>query len=303
MSTLIKPAYLQPGDIITIVAPAGVVVKEDIDKAKGIFESWDLQVRYGKNLFEQQNQFSGTDEQRLEDLQEAIDDEHVKAIVCARGGYGTIRIIDKIDWSHFVDKPKWVLGYSDITILHAKIHNLGFESIHSPMPVNMAKYSENDPILNQIREALFFGQLNYANLFHQLNRNGFGRAKIIGGNLAILHSLLGTKYDMDYQGKFLFIEDVGEQLYKIDRMLHSFKLAGKFDELEGMLVGGFTEIEDGKRPFGKSAEEIIYDITADYNFPVAFGLPIGHLKNNHPLILGAEIKIEIARQQAKIKFL
>jgi muramoyltetrapeptide carboxypeptidase len=303
MSTLIKPAYLQPGDIITIVAPAGVVVKEDIDKAKSIFESWDLQVRYGKNLFKQQGQFSGTDQQRLEDLQEALDDEHVKAVVCARGGYGTIRIIDKIDWSHFVNKPKWVLGYSDITILHAKIHNLGFESIHCPMPVNMAKYSENDPILTQIREVLFFGQLNYANLFHQLNRNGFGRAKIIGGNLSILHSLLGTKYDMDYQGKFLFIEDVGEQLYKIDRMLHSFKLGGKFDELEGMLVGGFTEIEDGKRPFGKSAQEIIYDVTADFNFPVAFGLPIGHQKNNHPLILGAEIKIEIARQQAKIKFL
>lgn len=303
MSSLIKPAYLEKGDSIAIVAPAGVVIKEEIDKAKQILESWDLNVIYGNNLFNKENQFAGNDKERLEDVQNALDDESIKAIFCARGGYGTIRILDKIDWTNFIAKPKWVLGFSDITLLHAKIHNLGIESIHSPMPINFAKMSEKDPILNQIKEVLFFGQLDYANLYHQLNRNGFGRAKIFGGNLSILYSLLGTSYDIDYKGKFLFIEDVGEQLYKIDRMLHSFRLAGKFDDLEGILVGSFTEMEDTKHHFGKTAQEIIYDITADYNFPVAFGLPIGHKKSNHPIILGAEIKIEIARQQAKIKFL
>ncbi len=303
MSTLIKPAYLEKGDTVAIVAPAGVVVKEEMDKAKKLLESWGLKVLYGENLFKEENQFAGSDSQRLKDFQNVLDDESVKAIFCARGGYGTIRIIDKIDWKNFIAKPKWVLGYSDITVIHAKIHNLGIESIHSPMPINMARMDEKDPILTQIMEVLFYGQLNYANLYHHLNRNGFGRAKIFGGNLSILYSLLGTKYDIDYKGKFLFIEDVNEYFYKVDRILHSFRLAGKFDELEGILVGGFTDMKDDERPFGKNAQEIIYDITADYNFPVAFGLPIGHQKSNHPLILGAEIKLEIARQQAKIKFL
>ncbi len=303
MITPIKPEYLNEGDTIAIVAPAGVVDKEDIDRTKIIFESWGLQVKYGKNLFEQNHQFAGTDKQRLDDLQNALDDENIKAIMCARGGYGTIRIVDKLDWSNFLIKPKWVLGFSDITILHAKIHNLGVESIHCPMPINLSKLPENDPILGQLKEVLFQGTLMFANIYHQLNRNGFGRARLIGGNLSILHSLLGTSMDIDYRDKFLFIEDVGEQLYRVDRMLYSLKLAGKFDGLEGLLVGSFTEMEDGKRPFGKSLSQIIYEITEDYSFPVAFGLPVGHQKNNHPLILGSEIKLEINRQQAKIRFL
>ena len=303
MTTPIKPEYLNEGDTIAVVAPAGVVDKNDIDKARSIFESWGLKVKYGKNLFEQEHQFAGADKLRLEDLQDALDDENIKAIMCARGGYGTIRIVDKIDWSNFVSNPKWVLGFSDITILHAKIHTLGVESIHCPMPVNLSKLPDNDPILGQLREVLFQGTLMFANIYHQLNRNGFGRARLIGGNLSVLYSLLGTSLDMDYRDKFLFIEDVGEQLYHVDRMMNSLKLAKKFDELEGLLVGSFTEMEDGNRPFGKSLAQLIFEVTKDYNFPVAFGLPVGHQKNNHPLILGSEIKLEISRQQAKIRFL
>lgn len=303
MSTLKKPKFLTTGDTVAIIAPAGFVNRSDVEKSKELFESWGLKVVYGKNLFKQENQFAGSDLQRFSDLQAALDNDDIKAIICARGGYGTVRIIDKLDWTNFVANPKWVLGFSDITVIHSKIHLLGIESIHCPMPINLAKLNAKDPVISQLREVLFTGKLVYANLYHQLNRSGFGRAKVIGGNLSVLHSLIGTPYDIEYHDKFLFIEDVGEQLYKIDRMMHTLKLAGKFDNLEGLLVGGFTEMEDGKHPFGRTAEEIIFDIVSDYNFPVAFGLPIGHQKHNSPLILGSEIRIEISNQQAKFKFL
>jgi muramoyltetrapeptide carboxypeptidase len=302
MSALIKPTLLKPGNQVMIVAPSGVVSDNYIQKASGVFESWGLKVLYGKSLFSSYHQFSGTDEQRLSDLQEALDNDEISAIICARGGYGTMRIIDRINLSSFNKKPKWLVGFSDITALHSLLFKAGFQSVHGIMPINFNDLPLSAKPIELLGQVLFEGKIDYSVKANPLNTPGTERAVLAGGNLSLLYALLGTPFDLDTRGKILFIEDVGEQLYHLDRMLQSYRLAGKFDKLNGLIVGGLTEMEDKKRPFGKTAEEIVASIVEGYDFPVIFNFPAGHIRENYPIIIGSETTLNVTPDSVKIRF-
>ncbi len=301
METYIKPPLLKSGDMVAIVAPAGVVEKECIEKAVKLFGQWGLKVALGANLFARNGIFAGTDSERLSDLQEAFDNEDVKAVICARGGYGMLRILDSIHWHKFLHNPKWVAGFSDITALHAAILNRGIQSLHSLMPINLTTLPSSSTDIEYLHRALFHGSLEYNLLPFSQNCTGVEKTCLAGGNLSLLYALAGTAEDIDWKGKIMFIEEVGEYTYHLDRMLQSFRLAGRFDGLAGLLVGGLSEMNDEKRPFGRTPEEIIADAVKGYNFPVAFGFPAGHITQNFPLILGAKVSFEVKTNGVSIK--
>lgn len=301
MKTFIKPTLLQTGDTIALVAPSGVVEADYIEKSTRIFESWGLKVKHGKNLLAEYHQFAGTDSQRLSDFQEALDDGNIKAIVCARGGYGALRIIDKVNWHKFLQTPKWITGFSDITVFHSVLCNMGIQSLHCIMPINFKKYEGDSPAVTWMAKALFEGNVEYKIAAHPLCRPGTERAAIVGGNLSLLYALKGTSCDLNLNGNILFIEDVGEQLYHIDRMMQSFKLSGKFGEIGGLIVGGLSDMSDSKRPFGKTVEEIISEAIEGYSFPVVFNFPAGHINDNYPIIMGAETSLQVTSDSVEIK--
>jgi muramoyltetrapeptide carboxypeptidase len=302
MTTYLKPSLLKTGSKIAIVAPAGNVSGDYVQKAVTIFESWGLKVELGKNLFSESFQFSGTDAQRLSDLQETFDNEEISAIICARGGYGSLRIADKINLGGFRKKPKWVAGFSDITVIHSLLLSAGVQSIHSLMPINFTDLEVKAKPIELLRQSLFEGKLEYNLNSHSLNRAGTEKAVVVGGNLSLLYALKGTPLDIDTDNKILFIEDVGEQLYHLDRMLQSLRLAGKFNNLVGLIVGGLTEMADKKRPFGKTAEEIVASVVEGYDFPVVFDFPAGHQPNNCPLILGSKTTMNVSSESVLIRF-
>jgi muramoyltetrapeptide carboxypeptidase len=293
---MITPPYLQKGDTIAIVAPAGKISKERIIPSVEILKRHGFRVKLGEHIFNTNFQFAGTNEQRLEDLQKALNDVSVKAILCARGGYGTIHLINKLNFYEFTKSPKWLIGFSDITILHNQLNNLGFSSIHGPMATHFNLQTNNNESVEQLLKLISGATIKYQTEAHQLNRHGETSAEIVGGNLAILYSLLGTKFDIETAGKILFIEDIGEYLYNIDRMIHSLKLAGKFEKLSGLIVGDFSDVKDNSTPFGKSAYKIIDDAVSKYNFPICYGFPSGHEKKNLPLILGNNWKLEVTNR-------
>src|ERR1019366_2108550 len=283
--------YLKKGDKIGIVACARKISPKEINPAIEIFKKWGLQVVLSENLFNSAHQFSGTDEERTEDLQTMLNDASVKAVISARGGYGTMRIIDKINFTEFKKHPKWIIGYSDITVLHSHIHNFGIETLHATMPVNFTKNAE---ALESLRKALFGENLNYEVEGHPLNRKGNAEAELIGGNLSLLYALTGSISDLDTKGKILFIEDLDESLYHIDRMMMNLKRAGKLSHLAGLVVGGMIDMKDNTIPFGKTANEIILDAVKEYNYPVCFNFPAGHVDKNFALFFGRKIKLEIS---------
>ncbi|CAN5556452.1 LD-carboxypeptidase [soil metagenome] len=287
---LIQPPHLKKGDKIAIVASARKISMQEIQPAIDIFKSWGLEVVLSKNLFSSDNQFSGTDDERASDLQTALDDESIKAVISARGGYGTIRIIDKIDFTKFKQHPKWVIGYSDITVLHSHIHNFGIQTVHATMPLN---FSVNADAVETLRQTIFGEKLSYEIPKHILNRVGSAEAEIIGGNLSLLYALTGSASSVHTKGKILFIEDLDEYLYHIDRMMVSLKRNGKLCELAGLVVGGMTDIKDNQIPFGKTAEEIIFDAVKEYNYPVCFNFPAGHVDRNIALVLGKKMKLVV----------
>ena len=301
MTAFIKPALLKPGDMVAMVAPSGVVEAEYIEKATQIIESWGLKVRHGKNLMAEFHQFAGTDSQRLSDFQEALDDAEIKAVICARGGYGAIRIIDQVNWSKFKQNPKWVTGFSDITVFHVALFNLGIQSLHCIMPINFKKYhSDSEPVV-RMAKALFEGKVEYKIGAGPLCRAGTERAKLVGGNLSLLYALNGTSSDFNPDCRILFIEDVGEQYYHIDRMMQSLKLSGKLNKIGGLIVGGLSEMSDNKRPFGKTPEEIVADAVEGFNYPVVFNFPAGHLFHNYPLIIGADTSLQVSADSVEVK--
>ena len=285
---LIFPSKLSKGDTVAIISTARKIVLEEIQAAIDTHQNWGLTVELGKNLFAQQNQFAGSDEQRATDLQSALDDENVKAILFARGGYGTVRIIDKIDFSQFNKSPKWIIGYSDITILHSHIHrHFQVATLHSPMAFNFKNASA--AVIEKIKSSLFEAQQEYIFPTHPFNRKGNAEGILVGGNLSILYSLLGSASDIDTNGKILFLEDLDEYLYHIDRMMLSLKRNGKLQGLAGLVIGGMSDMKDNSIPFGKTAEEIILDTVKEYDYPVCFGFPAGHISPNLPLIFGDTI--------------
>lgn len=294
---MIRPPYLKAGDTVAIVSTARKVSKFEVKPAIDLLKSWGLEVQTGKNLYKEQNQFAGSDEDRAGDLQRALNNKNVQAVLFARGGYGTVRIIDQIDWKKFVKQPKWLIGYSDITVIHSHVHkNCAIQTMHAPMSLNIAKLSA--PCLQVMKETLFGKQLRYSSSkqlphLEKLNRKGKAKGQLVGGNLSLLYSLAGTASDIDTTGKILFLEDLDEYLYHIDRMMINLKRTGKLKDLAGLIIGGMTEMKDNQIPFGKSAEEIIHDTVKEYNYPVVYGFPAGHIPNNYPLIMGKEATLNV----------
>lgn len=295
---LIQPLYLKKGDKIGIVACARKISREEIQPAVDILKSWELEVVLGNNLFNADNQFSGTDNERAEDLQQMLDDSSIKAIISARGGYGTIRIIDLLDFSKFKQNPKWIIGYSDITVLHSHIHNLGYQTIHATMPIN---FMVNKEATESLRKTLFGEKIEYKFESHPLNRNGKAEGQLIGGNLSLLYALSASISDIDTKGKILFIEDLDEYLYHIDRMMINLKRSGKFKKLAGLIVGGMTDMKDNTVPFGKTAEELILDAVKEYDYPVCLNFPAGHIDKNMALIFGEHITFEVKENKVFFK--
>ena len=293
---MLQPQLLHPGDKVAIVATARKVSHEEMSPAIGLFSSWGLQIVIPPSLYEQHNQFAGDDDIRARMLQDVLDDDSIAAVFCARGGYGTVRIIDKIDFSHFAQHPKWIIGYSDVTVLHSHIHtHYGIATLHAIMPINIpanAKES-NLPAIQSLHDTLFCSPSTSLSAT-VLNSNGsiLGRAgkvcaPIVGGNLSMLYSLIGSASDIDTTDKILFIEDLDEYLYHIDRMMQNLKRNGKLAHLKGLMVGAMTDMHDNQIPFGASAEEIIWDAVKEYNYPVGFQAPHGHIgTQNVALTLG-----------------
>ena len=296
---LIQPASLKKGDKIAIVASARKISMQELQPAIDIFKNWGLEVVLSKNIFNQDNQFSGTDDERAIDLQTALDDDSVKAIISARGGYGTIRIIDKLDFTKFKQNPKWIIGYSDITVLHSHIHNFGIQTLHATMPIN---FSVNTEAVETMQKVLFGEKLNYEIEKHILNRKGIAEAEVIGGNLSLLYALTGSSSSVHTKGKILFIEDLDEYLYHVDRMMVSLKRYGKLSELAGLIVGGMSDMKDNQIPFGKNAEEIIMDAVKEYNYPVCFNFPAGHIERNLALVLGRKMKLVVGDNGASLTY-
>lgn len=301
---MITPAYLKPGDTVGIVATARKVSPAEIEPAVKTVESWGLAVVCGMNLYAQKNQFAGSDELRTADIQQMLDNTEIKAIICARGGYGTVRIIDKLDFSAFERHPKWIVGYSDITVLHSHIHrHFGIETLHATMPLNFPGDGNNLSSVEALRKALFGETPDYQFNPGPLSRNGHERGLVIGGNLSILCSLSGTPSELETEGKILFLEDLDEYLYHIDRMMMNLKRSGKLDRLAGLVVGGMSQMRDNTIPFGKTAEEIIADSVKEYKYPVLFSFPAGHQDENLPLILGREAVLDINTGAGSLTFM
>ncbi|WP_242131103.1 S66 peptidase family protein [Aestuariivivens marinum] len=304
-TTLKRPPYLKIGDTVAIVAPSGILKNRnnEIEQAKQLLKSWGLNVVVGKHLFNQANHFAGTDDERCDDLQKAMDDPKTKAIWCARGGYGTVRILDKLNWTKFKETPKWVIGYSDITVLHNQIHNEGIESIHAIMCASLQDdLTEIEQSISTFKEAVFGKPLSYTLEGSKYNKSGSSSGQLVGGNLTLLHTMLGSKTSIDTSGKVLFIEELGEYKYHIDRMLQSLKRAGYFDNCNGLIVGDMTKLRRNTTLWGTSIQQLILDTLSSFNFPIAFNMPAGHEKDNRALILGRTVKLTVSDQQATVTF-
>lgn len=301
---LVKPPYLKKGDTIMILSPAGKVKdRTAVDPGIELANHWGLVVFFGNHLLSQDHTFAGTDQERLEDLQKALDDPSIKAIWAARGGYGTIRLIDDLDFSKFMAHPKWIIGYSDITVLHNKVHNLGYQSVHGQMPLTL---NLEDPVQKEsvqtLYQALFGKKLQYKIESSDHNRTGESTGQLVGGNLSLVYSMLGSDTNLSMGGKILFIEDVGEALYHIDRMMISLKRAGFFEKCEGVIVGDFKLKKNEGNAFGKTLEEIVLEAVEGTDFPVVFDFPAGHLEDNRALLLGAYAEMSVSKKRTRIRF-
>ncbi|WGD35559.1 LD-carboxypeptidase [Olleya sp. YS] len=304
-TNLIQPPYLKAGDTVAIVAPSGVLKNrnDEVNRAKKLLESWKLHVVIGKHVFNQADHFAGTDQERCEDFQNALDDPTIKAIWSARGGYGTVRILDKLDYTKFLEQPKWIIGYSDITALHNQIHNLGVQSLHAIMCVSLPKdLSEIEVSISTFKEAIFGKPLNYNLKGSKYNKTGIASGVLVGGNLTMLHTMLGSKESIDTSGKILFIEEIGEYKYHIDRMLQSLKRAGYFEHCKGVIVGDMSKLRKNTTLWGTSIEQLVLDALSEYNFPIAFNMPAGHEDDNRALILGRNVDLTVTIEQSTIKF-
>ena len=294
-----QPKSLQKGATIGILSTARKISIAEIEATIELLHSWDLKVVLGTTIDLQENQFAGDDMTRAMNFQQFMDDESIDAIWCARGGYGTIRMIDQLDFSRFVHNPKWIIGYSDITVFHSKAQQLGFETLHATMPIDVPKSTPET--IESLRKVLFGETLKYTIPTTVFNRKGNATGELIGGNLSMLYSTIGSDLSLKTKGKILFLEDLDEYLYHIDRMLMNLKRNGYFDDLAGLIVGGMTSMHDNSVPFGKNVHEIILDVTAEYDFPICFDFPAGHLDDNRALIFGKEVVFSVD-EEVKLSF-
>ncbi len=295
-----QPKYLQQGDIVAIVTTARKINRDDIQKAIELLESWGLNAVVGRTIGKEDHQFGGTDDERITDFQQAMDNDSVSAIWCARGGYGTVRILDHLDFSKFKNNPKWIIGFSDVTALHSHIHNIGIQTLHALMPITVK--SNTNEAIESLKKSLFGEPVEYTVPCESLNKYGYAEGELVGGNLSMLYSLLGSKSAIKTDGKILFIEDLDEYLYHVDRMMMNLKRNGYFDNLKGLIVGGMTKMNDNTIPFGKNAEEIILDNIKEFDFPVCFNFPAGHLKDNSTLIFGKTAELNVQQNETSLIF-
>ncbi|WP_115460916.1 S66 peptidase family protein [Winogradskyella aurantiaca] len=300
-----QPPYLKAGDKVAIIAPSGILKSKEgeVRQAEQLLRSWGLEVVVGEYVFEQNHHFAGTDAQRAQDLQEAMDDPTISAIWCARGGYGTVRILDQLDFTKIKQQPKWIIGYSDITALHNELHNHSLESIHALMCVSLTEDLEGiENSVATFKQALFGNLGIYTLEGSNYNKIGSATGPLVGGNLTMLHTMLGSKSSIDTTGKILFIEEIGEYKYHIDRMLQSLKRAGYFENCAGVIVGDFSKLRKNTTQWGTSIEQLILDVLAEYDIPVAFNMPAGHEKDNRALVLGRNITLKVNKDNSTIKF-
>jgi muramoyltetrapeptide carboxypeptidase len=300
---MIIPPYLKKGDTIGITCPAGYMEKEKAQTCITTLQQWGYEVMIGKTLGSNSNNyFSGTDEKRLNELQAMLDDESIKAILCGRGGYGVGRIIDKIDFKLFKRKPKWIIGFSDITVLHCHLNSkLKIASLHAPMAAAFNNDGFKNEYVLSLQKALTGKKISYQTTIHPFNKQGIAKGELVGGNLALLANVIGTPSDINTKNKILFIEDTGEYIYNVDRMFYQLKRSGKLENLSGLIIGGFTDTKDTTRPFGKTVYEVINDIVNEYNFPVSFNFPVSHEKENYTLKVGVNYQLEVGRKKVMLK--
>ncbi|TDD99891.1 LD-carboxypeptidase [Flavobacterium cellulosilyticum] len=294
------PPYLQKGDTVAIVSTARKNIDDNLKPAIDLLHRWGLEVLIGKTIGLDDNQLAGTDEQRAADFQTQMDNPNIKAIWCMRGGYGTVRMIDLLDFTKFKQNPKWIVGFSDVTVIHSYLNTLHIASLHGAMPITVGRASEES--IESLRKSLFGEPLDYQLPFDPANRLGAAKGEIVGGNLSILYSMMGSNAQIDCKGKILFIEDVDEYLYHIDRMMMNLKRCGCFDGLSGLIVGTMTKMNDNDIPWGKNANQIIADVTKGYSFPVLYNFPAGHFRDNRALILGKQVSLELNATTSKLTF-
>lgn len=296
---MIIPPYLKKGDTVALVATARKNIEDNLQPAISWLKNWGLEVVIGKTIGLDKNQLAGTDEERAADFQTQLDNPNIKAIWCVRGGYGTVRMIDLLDFTKFKQNPKWIVGFSDVTVLHSHLNNLGFASIHGIMPLSSKATEEAK---ESLRKALFGVPLEYTVPCDTMNRYGSAKGELVGGNLSILFSLLGSPSAVNCDDKILFIEDLDEYLYHIDRMMMNLKRNGCLESLKGIIVGGMTKMHDNEIPWGMNALEIIDDVTKKYNIPIIYNFPAGHIADNHALIFGKQVTLEANDLESKVVF-
>ena len=296
---MITPPYLKKGDTIAIVATARKNIDDNLKFATNLLQSWGLNVKIGSTIGLDLDQLAGTDEQRAEDFQNQMDNANIKAIWCVRGGYGTVRMIDLLDFTKFNLSPKWIIGFSDVTVLHNHLNTMGFKSIHGIMPVS-SKASE--AAKESLRVSLFGEDLQYEIEPHAMNRFGKASGELVGGNLSILYSLMGSKSAINCDDKILFIEDLDEYLYHIDRMMMNLSRNGCLESIKGIIVGSMTKMKDNDIPWGKDALQIIQDVTKKYTIPIIYNFPAGHIQDNRALKMGNKVSITVDAVCSKVIF-
>jgi muramoyltetrapeptide carboxypeptidase len=300
MPDISKPKALQPGDLVMIIAPAKAIESSHVYYAKELFESKGYKVQVSEHCLGNHHYFSGTDAQRTSDLQKAIDNPEVKAIICARGGYGCVRIVDRVQWAGIIREPKWMVGFSDVTVFHQRMQRYGIESLHATMPLN---YQENSSeSLDSLFKVLQGEPYSVSSPTNQNNKPGLATGKLIGGNLSILFSLLSTDDRPYYSDCILYIEDLSEQLYHIDRIFHTLRKSGILEIISGLVVGGMTDMKDTAIPFGKNLEEIILEHLEYRKIPICFNFPAGHIPDNQALILGRQCNLHVNSEGARLNF-
>lgn len=295
---ILQPPYLKKGDTIGVVCPSGYMPYENMETCLNTLIEWGFVIKKGKTLGTHFNYFSGTDAERLADMQSMLDDETVSAVLCARGGYGLSRIIDDLDFSSFLKKPKWIIGYSDVTVLHAHIFSqFGIASLHSPMAGAFNDGGSNDEFIQSMKYALLGERMEYRCTTNHYNKSGVAEGELIGGNLSLLAHLIGSKSSINTTGKLLFLEDIGEYIYHIDRLLIQLKRADLLTNLAGLVIGSFTDMKDTVIPFGESVYDAIYDKVKEYSYPVCFQFPVGHTPINYALKHGVTHRLVVQEHE------
>jgi len=297
------PPYLQKGDTIGITCPAGFMAAEKAQACIDTLHEWGYNVMVGKTLGSNSNNyFSATDEERADEMQAMLDDDSINTILCGRGGYGLGRIIDQLDFELFRKKPKWIIGFSDITVLHGHIYsNYKIASMHAPMAGAFNDEAATNEFIQSLKNAIEGKKAKYECDVHEYNKKGEAVAELVGGNLTLVSHLIGTSSDIKTKGRILFLEDTGEFLYKIDRMLYQLKRSGRLQKLAGLIIGGFSDMTDTDRPFGKTVYEIVQDIVKEYDYPVCYNFPVSHNKENYALKIGVGYKLKVGKNKVTLE--